>query len=88
VKTIKNSILAIFFLALLGTSLTTPALAERNRSNRGGARRGDLRSDEVRAEKKHKDQDKDRDRDRDNDKNKGKHKGETWSKHNCQGHRH
>lgn len=79
---IKNLCLTILALLLFAT----PAAAQKNRSNKGGAQRGDARVDQVQAEKKK--QDKDRDPNPDNDKNSGKHKGETKGKHNAKGHRH
>ena len=73
-------------VAMLALSLSAlPAGAQKNRSNKGGANRGDNRADVVQAENKSKD--KDRDRSPDNDK-KGKHKGETKGKHKAKGHRH
>ncbi|GAC1660498.1 MAG: hypothetical protein NVS9B4_11570 [Candidatus Acidiferrum sp.] len=81
-KTTKNLWLAILTLSLLAT----PALAQRDHSNRGGAERGDARADMVQFENKK--ADKDRDRNPDNDRNKGKHKGETQGKHKAKGHRH
>ena len=72
-------------LAMLAFSpLATPAIGQ-NRSNKGGARRGDARADQVQASNKK--QNKDRDPNPDNDKNRGKHKGETQGKHNARGHR-
>jgi len=62
--------------------LVNPALAQKGRSNKGGASRGDARADLVQTENKK----KDKDRDPDNDKNKGKHNGETKGK--AKGHRH
>jgi len=62
-----------------------PALAQKNRSNKGGVARGDARVDLVQSATK---KDKDRDPSPDNDKNKGKHKGETKGKHKAKGHRH
>ncbi len=81
VKTIRNLCLAIAALSVLAT----PAMGQ-NRSNKGGAERGDARADLVQSENKKKD--KDKDPAPDNDKNKGKHKGETKGKHNAKGHRH
>lgn len=81
--------LKYFFSVMLAVSLLAiPATAQRSRSNKGGANRGDNRADLVHWEnkKKDKDKDKDKDRDPDNDKNKGKHKGEHKGKH--KGHRH
>lgn len=81
-KTMRNLCLAIVALSLLGT----PALAQKGRSDKGGATRADARADQVQATNKK--QDKDRDPSPDNDKNKGKHKGETKGKHKANGHRH
>ena len=81
VKTIKNLCLAIIVLSVL----STPAMGQ-NRSNKGSARRGDARADQVQATNKA--QDKNRDPNPDNDKNKSEHKGETKGKHNAKGHRH
>jgi len=81
VKTIKNLCLTIVALSVLAT----PAMGQ-DRSNKGGAQRGDARADQVQAANKK--QDKDRDPNPDNDKNKGKHKGETKGKHIAKGHRH
>jgi hypothetical protein len=78
----ENLCLAIVAFALLAT----PALAQKGRSNKGGATRGDARADQVQATNKK--QDKDRDPSPDNDKNKGKHKGDTKGKHLAKGHRH
>lgn len=80
-KTMKLGLAIIAF-----SLLATPAVAQKSRSNKGGALRGDGRADQVQAENKKKD--KDRDPSPDNDKNKGKHKGETKGKHNAKGHRH
>ena len=55
VKTMKNLCLAILALSLLAT----PALAQRGRSNAGGATRGIIRSDKVQAENKKTDKDTD-----------------------------
>jgi hypothetical protein len=71
-------LLAVFLLA-------TPAAARKNRSNKGGAERGDARADQVQPENKAKD--KDPARNPDNDKNRGKHKGETKGEHKAKGHR-
>jgi Ni/Co efflux regulator RcnB len=76
-----NLCLAILVFSLLAT----PAMGQ-NRSNKGGAKRGDARADQVQAGNK--EQDKDRDPNPDKDKNKGKHQGETQGKHNAKGHRH
>ena len=54
-KTMKNLSLAILALSLLAT----PALAQRGRSNAGGAMRGIPRSDHVQAENKKTDKDTD-----------------------------
>ena len=54
-KTMKNLCLAILALSLLAT----PALAQRGRSNAGGATRGIIRSDKVQAENKKTDKDTD-----------------------------
>lgn len=82
-RNLKSLCLAVLALSMLAI----PAAAQRgNRSNRGGAQRGDNRADMVQAENKN--PDKDRDQSRDNDKNKGKHKGETQGKHKAKGHRH
>ena len=89
-KTMRNLGLAIVAFSLLAT----PALAQKNRSNKGGVTRADARADQVQATNKK--QDKDRDPSSDNDKNKGKHKGETQGKHKgvtngehtAKGHRH
>jgi Ni/Co efflux regulator RcnB len=79
--------LKYFCLAIAAFSLLAiPAAAQKGRSNKGGAERGDARADLVQSENKKKD--KDRDRNPDNDKNKGKHKGETQGKHKAKGHRH
>jgi len=78
--------LKCFCLGMLTFSLLAmPALAQKNRSNKGGAARGDVRADAVQSATK---KDKDRDPSPDNDKNKGKHKGETKGKHKAKGHRH
>ena len=55
VKTRKNLCLAILAFSLLGT----PTLAQRGRSNSGGATRGIPRSDQVQAENKKTDKDTD-----------------------------
>ena len=55
VKTTKNLCLAILALSLLAT----PALAQRGRSNAGGATKGIPRSDQVQAENKKIDKDTD-----------------------------
>ena len=78
-KTVCLGVLAFSLLAI-------PAAAQRSRSNKGGAARGENRADVVQAENK-KDKDKDRDPLPDNDK-KGKHKGEMQGKHKAKGHRH
>ncbi len=79
--------LKFFCLVLLGFSLLAlPAQAQKSRSNKSGATRGDTRADLVQSENK--DKDKDRDPSPDNDNNKGKHKGETKGKHKAKGHRH
>ena len=79
--------LKYFCLAIVASSLLAiPAAAQKARSNRGGALRGDARANLAQSE--HKKPDKDRDQSRDNDKNKGKHKGETKGKHKAKGHRH
>jgi len=75
----KNLCLAILALALLAT----PALAQKGRSNKDGAARGNARADLVQTENES--PDKDRDRNADNDKNRGKHKGETKGKHKAKG---
>ena len=76
-----------FCLAVLTFSfLVIPAAAQKGRSNKGGANRGDARADLVQSENKKKD--KDRDPNPDNDKNKGKHRGETKGTHAAKGHRH
>jgi hypothetical protein len=82
VKTMSNLGLAIVAFSLL----TTPAPAQKSRSNKGGTTRGDARADQVQFTNKKKD--KDRDPSPDNNKNKGKHKGDTKSKHLAKGHRH
>ena len=51
----KNLCLAILALSLLAT----PALAQKNRSNKGGAVTGIARSDQVQAENKKSDKDSD-----------------------------
>ena len=81
-NTMKNIFLSILVLALL----TTPSLAQRGRSNSGGAMHGNSHADLAQA--KSKKQDKDKDPSPDNDDNKGKHKGETQGKHKAKGHRH
>ena len=81
-KKLKYFCSALLALSLLGI----PAAAQKGRSNKGGAERGDARADQVQAENKKKD--KDRNPNPDNDKNKGKHKGETKGEHTAKGHRH
>ena len=75
---LKNLFLATVVLSLL----TVPVAAQKGRSNKGGAMRGDNRADLVQSENKK----KDKDHDPDNDNNKGKHKGEKKGK--AKGHRH
>src|SRR5258708_2407200 len=79
--TLKKVCLGVLALSLLAI----PAAAQKGRSNKGGAQRGDNRADVVQAATK---KDKDRDPLPDNDKNKGKHKGETKGKHKDKGHSH
>jgi Ni/Co efflux regulator RcnB len=81
-KNLKYFCSAVLALSLLAI----PAVAQKNRSNKSGAERGDARADLVQAENKKKD--KDRDQNPDNEKNKGKHKGETKGKHKAKGHSH
>jgi Ni/Co efflux regulator RcnB len=81
-KKLKNLCLGILALSMLAI----PAAAQKSRSNKGGAQRGDNRADLVQSENKKKD--KDKDPAPDNDKNKGKHKGETKGKHKAKGHSH
>lgn len=73
-------------LAIAFSLIALPAVAQKTRSNKTGANRGDARADIVQSQNKSKD--KDRDRTRDNDANHGKHKGETKGKHRAKGHRH
>ena len=54
-KTVKNLFWAIVALSFLAM----PALAQRGRSNRGGATRGISRSDQLQAENKKTDKDTD-----------------------------
>jgi Ni/Co efflux regulator RcnB len=73
-------------LGLLAFSLVAiPAAAQKSHSNKGGAPRGDNRSDMAQTATK---KDKDQNPLPDNDKNKGKHKGETQGKHKAKGHSH
>ena len=79
-KTTKNLCLAILALSLLAT----PALAQRGRSNAGGATRGIPRSDQVQAENKKTDKDTDP-----NPSKGSKAKREGWekkAKHKAKGH--
>lgn len=73
------------FAVLVLSLLSIPVTAQKSRSNKDGANRGDARADVVQSATK---KDKDRDPSPDNDKNKGKHTGETKGKHNAKGHRH
>ena len=54
-KTMKNPCLAMLALSLLAT----PAVAQKNRSNKGGALTGIARSDQVQAENKKSNKDRD-----------------------------
>ena len=81
-KTMKNLCLAILALALLAT----PALAQKNRSNKGGqdsGNVGDERAAQVHADNAAK---KKGHKDKDRDPSASTHK--THGKHNAFGHRH
>jgi len=67
--------LAIVALSLLATS----ALAQKNRSNKSGAMRGDERAAQVQADNRQ--QDKDRDPSASINKTHGKHKAKGHKKH-------
>jgi len=82
VKTTKNLCLAILALSLLAT----PALAQRGRSNAGGAARGIPRSDQVQAENKKTDQDTDPTKGSKAKKTRTREGWEKNAKHKAKGH--
>ena len=76
---------AVLVFALLGM----PAAAQKDNSNKGGAKRGDARVELVKAKKKDKKgkkSKKDKDHDPDNDTNNGRHMGDVNGR--AKGHRH
>ena len=81
-KTTKNLRLAILGLSLLAT----PALAQRGRSNRGGATRGIPRSDQVQTENKKTDKDTDPTKGSKAKKTRTREGWEKNAKHKAKGH--